>query len=334
MAKPDDELFALTAGRPAWNEQQACFVQHSRHRYPQMAERRGKGEMSLKRRHIDKARDYNRIELNNHKNRNFLAVDLDGSGSDPCADAIRRLELSPVPPHIIVPTPHGAHGIWAIDGTRKGTRADEFAIDCQKNLTRLLGGDPDYSAHTVANPLCLSLRPVFLTDLAQPYGLRTIKEMIGTDWKSPPPFLPRGGDAGEGRNADLYRQGRDLLRHGTPPETLQDELMMLNEAYPVPLTVSEVRSIAKSLLKPQRRNEYRSRMGRKGGQAKTEAKLKAARATLLRVNEARAEAAGERIDRILTVHTGLSVAEIAETEQVSVRTIQRDLQMLRRTELR
>jgi hypothetical protein len=170
-----------------------------------------------------------------------LFVDLDGAPLGPVLAA-------PVPPSILVESSPGRfHAYWLIDELplSEFTRA-------QKQLAERFGGDPSVCDlprvmrlpgywHQKGTPFVSTLMEC---DSARRWTWTRFAELMDLRAASAQPALPEGQ-----RNNGLFRNAQVLLRNGTTPDHLPDELMRMNVATCAPpLPSSEVESIARSAI--------------------------------------------------------------------------------------
>ena len=268
------------------------------------------------------------LELNNKTMRNFLAVDIDVKSGDVRSEVLRRVALCPVAPTCVVLSPHGGHAIFAIDPvTRAHDRSGQFALDCQENLRLALKGDPAYGAHTSRNPLFARARTLW-----GPIGQLTLNEILvafGEMWQQVNRFARGGkaGDVGDGRNSSMFDELNALSRV-EPTADLEDAGVRINATCDHPLDDEELGRVVKSV---QRRARTRGKgsatlvaLGRKGGSARTDAKIRSAAKSLHLANEAKAQRTEERTESVrLLLSEGWSKPTVAEHLGISERTVSR-----------
>ena len=273
------------------------------------------------------------LELNNKTMRNFLAVDIDVKSGDVRSEVLRRVALCPVAPTCVVLSPHGGHAIFAIDPvTRAHDRSGQFALDCQENLRLALKGDPAYGAHTSRNPLFARARTLW-----GPIGQLTLNEIrvaFGAMWQQVNRFARRGkaGDVGDGRNSWMFDKLNALKRIEASAD-LGGAALRINATFDDPLDDEELGRIVRSV---QRRTRTRGMApatlvvcGRRGGSARTDAKVRSAVENLQLANEAKVQRTEGRTESVRNLLSkGWSKPTIAEHLGINERTVSRHARKL------
>lgn len=226
------------------------------------------------------------VELNNGTWRNFLAIDVDGTGPAPVQDALERIATLPCQPSWITISSTGAHAGWVIDSTRKTHyRSDSFALDIQHNLRRLAGGDASYSAHSTRCPV-YSLADTTWLEM-EPRTLKQLKAEVGTQWRYVPLFGKGSVLDAEttGRNSTLFTELAALARIDASPDALYARAHQINGTFDKPLTESEVANTVRSALRKRTGTDpaYKAILsiwGKAGGTRGTETQLQARQANL------------------------------------------------------
>jgi len=233
-----------------------------------------------------------------------------------------------VVPTCVIASPHGGHAIFAIDPvTRSHDKSEQFALDCQENLRLAMDGDPTYAAHTSRNPLYSGAR-TFWGPTGQ-LGLKEILAAFGSGWQQVNRFArgANAGEVGDGRNSSMFDELNALSRV-EPTADLEDAGLRINSTFDHPLDDEELGRVVRSV---QRRARTRGKgsatlvaLGRKGGSARTDAKIRSAAKSLHLANEAKAQRTEERTESVrLLLSEGWSKPTVAEHLGISERTVSR-----------
>ena len=204
------------------------------------------------------ALEFRNIEINTPGRVAFLNFDLD------LADSFEAWERARLPvPNAFMQNPTNGHGnaLYALAtpvGISAFSRAApiKLLVDIQRGMTRRLKADPAYSNRFAKNPChprwrtrWLSPRPFTLGELFEPLDRR--------DMRAP----ARRDEIGLGRNCDLFNELRQVAyreivafkRDGRAQGEWRDHLVnacrAMNLGFGMPLPISEVRSMAKSVAK-------------------------------------------------------------------------------------
>lgn len=167
------------------------------------------------------------------------------------------------PPTVFVGNPLNGHGhlaylldapVWKGEMARSGPL--RFAAAVQRGLRRRLYADPHYSGLITKNPL----HPAWCTEwlAPDPYDLPTLESwLFERDMRLEPSL---SAELGLGRNCHLFDELRHVAYHevrrfkadgdhGGFARRIDESAFRLNHEFLVPLGLSEVRSIARSVTK-------------------------------------------------------------------------------------
>jgi len=228
----------------------------------------------------DKAVGYRHIQYNGPTDLTWLLFDVDR------ADARFAAEDANLPqPTVIIVNRRKGHAHLAYLLGQPVLRFAEsrsaplrFAAAVQRGFVRRLGADPHYCGLIAKNPMHSSWCVEWLAP--EPYDLPTLADWLFEPDTRPDPQLK--SQFGLGRNCEVFDElrsiaYREVLTFKKQGESfaayvkrLHDLAFAINRQFAVPLSVSEVRSIARSVAKwtwrevsLERFSEVQSRRGRR-----------------------------------------------------------------------
>ena len=222
------------------------------------------------------------VQPNGPTHKYYLVYDVDRSGA-----AMDWDDRGAPPPSITVKNPENGHAhlIYALEiPVRTALDAKShplrYAAAIDSALQRLLESDPQYSGLICKNPL----NPHWIVQAWEttPYTLNELDSWL--DLEPAQDRRKRLPDYGLGRNCNLFEQTRlwayKAIRQGWPdfPQwrlAVEQRAVMYNAGYESPLSIQEVRHIARSVAKWTYRklsaaafSKWQSEQGKKGGKAK------------------------------------------------------------------
>lgn len=267
---------------------------------------------------------------------------------EPNALELLRHPAVPEPSCVQVNPANGhAHGFWLLDDpVFRGKNADagllSYAEAVQNSLTHVTMGDWSFQHGYMRNPVAKDpVGEMWWSDRGHGYRLAELKQHMveAGEWIAGLPFARRQSEdfAAQGRNCHVFDalmpKAREYVATGAEYTVAVAHKIAraLNLALPEPMGEGEVAVIARSSVRQlakskraSRGGSWVARVGRKGGRARTEAKLQALRENGLKGAQKLRERTAARIRQVAElVAQGLDKAAIMATTGWSRNTVKK-----------